>query len=487
MEKCFLKKTMIIIILLIIMSLQICYATNDLIDETKIKGYYLAPKEISPENKFIDGYGIIQDSPGYSRNIKYGLIDKNYNVIIKPDKYYLIRFDGEQENLIYAYTDPMVFFGDIFKITKDGLLKITPEPCFLESGSLQSDNKVYPLSISTYNFSQMGFITLRNKNNEFAVIDIDGNIVMPFTKSYFYKVAGSVVIRYILENVTDYGEYIVGKADILDLKGNPLIHAKYDDIVAFFENNAKSNKVLVYKVVNGDKENILNAESFIEVLDWSYKIQQSYGKYIIVKNSAGKVGVMDKDGKIVISFIYDDISSETEKLYGLKDGKKGRISLPDDEKPKIDKPTTSANLIAKLPTFDITLNGVKVQNDARLYPFIVCNDITYFPMTYYDSRFLNLKTEWDATTGLKVSKANESSGYITDTTKIEHPTTIKPTIASFDIYINNQKIDNINEPYPLLIYRDVTYFPMTWSFGVDEFGWDYKYTNEKGLQINSQN
>lgn len=63
-------------------------------------------------------------------------------------------------------------------------------------------------------------------------------------------------------------------------------------------------------------------------------------------------------------------------------------------------------------------------------------------MTYYDSRFLNLKPEWNTTTSLKVSKVNESSGYITDTTKIKHPTTIKPTIAGFDIYINNQKIDN---------------------------------------------
>jgi hypothetical protein len=88
--------------------------------------------------------------------------------------------------------------------------------------------------------------------------------------------------------------------------------------------------------------------------------------------------------------------------------------------------------------------------------------------------------------GLKISKANESSGYINDITKIKHPATIKPTVAGFDIYINNKKIDNENETYPLLIYKDITYFPMTWRFGVDEFGWDYKYTNDAGLQINSR-
>ena len=114
------------------------------------------------------------------------LIDKNYNVIIKPDTYYSIAFDNEQENLIYAYTDPMVFFGDIFRITEDGLLKITPEPCYYVSHAFQSNNDA-PLSNNIYNFNEMGMMTLRNKNNEFMVVDINGNIVMPFTKSYFTK------------------------------------------------------------------------------------------------------------------------------------------------------------------------------------------------------------------------------------------------------------------------------------------------------------
>lgn len=106
-------------------------------------------------------------------------------------------------------------------------------------------------------------------------------------------------------------------------------------------------------------------------------------------------------------------------------------------------------------------------------------------MTYYDSRFLNLKTEWDSNTGLKVLKGNESSGYVTDTTKTKHSATMKPTLAVFDININGKKIDNQTEPYPLLLYKNVTYFPMTWRFGVEEFGWEYKFTNEKGLVINS--
>ena len=46
-----------------------------------------------------------------------------------------------------------------------------------------------------------------------------------------------------------------------------------------------------------------------------------------------------------------------------------------------------------LPTFKITMNNVKIDNNERLYPVIVYKDITYVPMTYKDSSFLGLETK----------------------------------------------------------------------------------------------
>ncbi len=48
-----------------------------------------------------------------------------------------------------------------------------------------------------------------------------------------------------------------------------------------------------------------------------------------------------------------------------------------------------------------------------------------------------------------------------------------------------EKIDNSNEEYPLLVFRDVTYSPLTWRFAVDEFGWKYSFDQNSGLVINS--
>lgn len=51
--------------------------------------------------------------------------------------------------------------------------------------------------------------------------------------------------------------------------------------------------------------------------------------------------------------------------------------------------------------------------------------------------------------------------------------------------MNGKLVDNIKDEYPLLSFRDVTYFPMTWN--IEEFGWEYSFNNGNGLIINSDN
>lgn len=40
-----------------------------------------------------------------------------------------------------------------------------------------------------------------------------------------------------------------------------------------------------------------------------------------------------------------------------------------------------------LPTFNVVLNDINIDNHYSKYPLIVYKDITYFPMTYSDCRF----------------------------------------------------------------------------------------------------
>lgn len=144
----------------------------------------------------------------------------------------------------------------------------------------------------------------------------------------------------------------------------------------------------------------------------------------------------------------------------------------------------AAEVSVTLPAFDVVLNGIKINNEYRQYPLIVYKDITYYPMTYFDSRFLGIETKWDSVKGLEVIKASETSvTFEPYTIAKKNLAKYTASIPEFSIKVNGAAINNSNEEYPLLKFRDVTYFPMTWKFAVDEFGWKYSFSNNDGLII----
>jgi hypothetical protein len=141
-----------------------------------------------------------------------------------------------------------------------------------------------------------------------------------------------------------------------------------------------------------------------------------------------------------------------------------------------------------LPKFDVTINGVKIENQYRKYPFIVYKDITYFPMTYVDSRFLGLETKWDNSTGLKIINTEQVGSYgdfEPDLQTGKNLDKYRADIPTFNIKLNEKTIDNSKETYPLIIFRNITYFPLIWRFAVDEFGWNYSFSSEYGLKVDS--
>jgi len=140
----------------------------------------------------------------------------------------------------------------------------------------------------------------------------------------------------------------------------------------------------------------------------------------------------------------------------------------------------------ELPKFPITLNGQMIDNAIRTYPFIVYKNITYVPMTYWDSRFLGLTTEWSAQDGLAVYQSEQSGIYKPDVTGKKQAAKLWARIAEGRISVNGKRIDNAKETYPLLIYNDVTYFPLTWRFMVEEFGWHYAFDSVAGLNISTE-
>ena len=144
-----------------------------------------------------------------------------------------------------------------------------------------------------------------------------------------------------------------------------------------------------------------------------------------------------------------------------------------------------------IPTFSVTLNDLKFDNtDFERYPLLVYRDITYFPMTYYQSNLLSLSATWTAEGGLVITKSNPDTpkAFVREApVSSRNARAQKAIVVDSKVTVNGKAIDNSSELYPLLLFRDVTYFPLTWRFAVDEFGWEYAFDNAKGLSIKADN
>lgn len=141
-----------------------------------------------------------------------------------------------------------------------------------------------------------------------------------------------------------------------------------------------------------------------------------------------------------------------------------------------------------IPDFTITMNGTRIDNDYSKYPFIVYNDITYFPMTYGGCRFLGLETVWQGNTaGLSVDSTGITAAYLPYKSSSKNSGRYHASIPGFPIKVNGKSVDNSKQNYPLLSFRNITYFPLTWEFAVKEFGWDYSFNQKGGLVIDSDN
>ncbi len=136
-----------------------------------------------------------------------------------------------------------------------------------------------------------------------------------------------------------------------------------------------------------------------------------------------------------------------------------------------------------IPDHEVTINGVSIDSEFREYPILKYENITYFPLTYYDCRFLGLESKWTDENRLIVKKTGvfgEYRDYLS--TKINNHADVAE-IPVFDVVIDGEKVSNSDQKYPLLSFRNITYFPITWSYAVEMFGWSYEYDTSKGLSI----
>lgn len=143
---------------------------------------------------------------------------------------------------------------------------------------------------------------------------------------------------------------------------------------------------------------------------------------------------------------------------------------------------TSPLPVTKAP-FPVQFNGVSINNQTAQYPLLLYKDITYVPMTWDYCQSLALQVYWNQESGLAIAKL-PSKGIAVKPEAASHVEKLQnASLPTFPITVNGKPINNSNEPYPLLVHKDITYFPLTWRFVHDEFGWVTQWDSTEGLRI----
>ena len=137
----------------------------------------------------------------------------------------------------------------------------------------------------------------------------------------------------------------------------------------------------------------------------------------------------------------------------------------------------------RIAPFKTTILKQDVDNANVEFPLITYKDITYFPMTYDLCASLGLSSGFDSEKGLFIAKHYQDSDGremkpYGENKRNYYNKDYQAHIPTYPIYLNGISIDNSKEEYPLLNFRGVTYFPMTWRFAYEELNFDITWSEK---------
>ncbi|WP_051621016.1 DUF5050 domain-containing protein [Paenibacillus sp. UNC451MF] len=155
----------------------------------------------------------------------------------------------------------------------------------------------------------------------------------------------------------------------------------------------------------------------------------------------------------------------------------------------LDVQANAVQVQVSIPTFPIAVNGTYMDVNHNEYPPLLYKDVTYSPMTWKNTSALGLSVSWDAVGGLSLQKKDACTpleqDLVPQTISYEYDTIQTAELTPFSVQVNGKSVDNVKEMYPILLFRNITYFPMTWRFTHDEFGWKTSWNTTRGLSIES--
>ena len=140
---------------------------------------------------------------------------------------------------------------------------------------------------------------------------------------------------------------------------------------------------------------------------------------------------------------------------------------------------------ATIPKYPVNINDTVMIKEKNKYPPLAYNGITYFPMTYDNAMSLGILIKWD--NAKRTLYLDRGAGFGNIKIKPyyyekENKKSYSVRTIPFDVVINGKKINQKElKKYPFLVFRDITYLPMTWSIFHDELDYSVSFNHRDGL------
>ena len=280
-----------------------------------------------------DDLGNILIEPNYKRIDKIGEDHKNgYIVVNEENKYGIIGFD-KKVILEQKYEEVKGVCGEgLYVIKENGkyvIVNKSGEKVINKSyDDILSINKEYIIAVN---------------NKKCGVIDIHGETKIPFNYDNLISASGN---DYIAKSGDKYGVIGIDGNTKLGYESTSISYINSGNfyIADYMENGKLTSKVYDsnYEVkVTGIVSEINTSKGYIRVHTdndykyYNFKFEEKSASGVLTTNTLflskkdGKYGFIDKTGKVVVDYIYDDATEQNSSGYAgiKKDGLWGSVDL----------------------------------------------------------------------------------------------------------------------------------------------------------------
>ena len=279
----------------------------------------------------------------YKEDSKYGVIDKNGNVIVKanysniiipnPKKDVFVCYNQEKSEILNSSNNRL--FENLNKVEPIKLKFIASDLIYEKNTLKYEENNLYGLidfkgkiivnniydSIESLPMNEGKFIVGQDK--KYGIIDLNGNILVKpeydicvsdgfYTEEEFYKKSGFIVSNKT-EDGFKYGYYTY--------KGKKILDVKYNKIERINKKNENTSYLIVSE--NGKCGVYREKKQIIQNEYQGITYNEDLNIFILEKNK--KYGIADIDGKIIVDIDKDQIFQRGIYLYISKDDNKSVV------------------------------------------------------------------------------------------------------------------------------------------------------------------